>query len=72
MRQVVQHVLTGCGRLDYCGSHPGTPTLGLLLIAGWIGTGQVVGGIVLAAVFLPLYLVGAYERSRFDEQIKHR
>lgn len=49
--------------------HPGTPVLILLLLValltgGWIALG------LSAAIYIPTYLIGAYESAVFQERIE--
>lgn len=68
-RTVVQHILRGCGHLRFCGYHPGTVFLVLLAAAGF-ATGGYGGAAIMLAVLLPLYIHGAYMRSKLDDQIE--
>lgn len=64
---MVARILRGCRRLPCCGPHPGTPWLLMFvglgaMVAGWTGA------LVSALFFGPLYLWGAYERAKLDEE----
>lgn len=76
MKRTWYHIKRGCGTLVYCGVHPGTSiTIDVpvaFAIAG-VGIGGIVGGILgalLVSLFcVPIYLIGAYDRSKLDEQL---
>lgn len=69
-RGVLGHIIRGCGYVDGYGEHPGTLTLFAFVAmgaaagarGGWIGAA--LGAAGMLAVFGPMYLYGAYERSR--------
>ncbi len=66
------HTIRGCGRLPSGGEHPGTAFLCLLTVMGGIAgarggwKGALMGAGVMLAVFGPIYLSGAYSRSRCE------
>ncbi len=73
----IRHVFRGCGRLRYCGQHPGSGVLvGLILLGGLalsdLGLmGFLMGCLLMAIFFLPIYLAGAYDRSKEEERIEN-
>lgn len=73
---IIQHIIRGCGKLEYCGEHPGTEILFVLICMGMIAgakgglLGCLVGSGLMALVFGPMYLYGAYDRSVEDMKIK--
>lgn len=62
-----RHVWRGCGYLPICGNHPGTHVLMLMIFAGGAAGGWH-GGIIMALLFGPIYLIGAHGRSVYDWQ----
>lgn len=74
----IQHVIRGCGTVPHCGEHPGTgfifmmAAMGLAAGAkgGWIGA--LGGAAIMLSWSLPLYLWGAYNRSRISERMDQR
>lgn len=69
-------MIRGCGTLPHVGSHPGTGTVVALILmgiaagskAGW--RGMLLGGMLMAVFFVPMYLYGAYDRARISDQHK--
>jgi hypothetical protein len=61
----LRHVVRGCGTLPKCGPHPGTIWLAFFILTGAIAVSWL-GAVVTLGFFGPLYLYGAYERSRED------
>lgn len=66
----IQHTLRGCGHLPHCGPHPGNAVLAVMILAGGLVAGSVTAALVAAAVFGPIYLVGAHGRSVTDMKIQ--
>lgn len=71
----LRHVIRGCGFVPGYGNHPGTATLGLFVaMGGGVGAsrgdlGIALGGaLLMLVVFGPMYLYGAYDRSRSAER----
>lgn len=69
MLHLARQVIRGCGTLPYVGEHPGTPFVAMFIIlgavaGGWIGMGM------MAAVFLPIHLLGAYDRAEYSDRIE--
>lgn len=69
-RNALQHAIRGCGHVPGYGDHPGTVVLVLLVLMGF-GAGlergidrALVGAALMLGVFGPMYLWGAYDRSR--------
>ena len=68
--KTLKHIWRGCGYLPDYGDHPGTPVLFLLIVLGvLVGAsngfyGAVMGAGVMALIFGPVYLIGAYQRSK--------
>ena len=67
-------IIAGCGTLPHVGEHPGTGFVAMLILTGgaagvrngWPG---VIGGAsLMAIVFVPMYLWGAYDRARISER----
>lgn len=71
----IRHTIRGCGRLPHCGAHPGTPLLYLFVSLGAaMGSYEGVVGALVGAGFMlawtgPLYLWGAYDRSKLVERL---
>jgi hypothetical protein len=70
-----RHIVRGCGTLPRCGEHPGTGFLIMFVFVsaaagaqrGWVGA---LGGAgIMLISFGSMYLVGAYERSKWDEEM---
>ncbi|WP_415907105.1 hypothetical protein [Oleiharenicola sp. Vm1] len=78
MVSFVGHVIRGCGTLPHCGSHPGTVFLALMVLMGAAagskgGALGMFGGAGVMLVFGgAFYLVGAYSRSKTDEELEAR
>jgi hypothetical protein len=75
-RGIVSAIVAGCGAMPHVGAHPGTGiVLFLIVITGAAGAqagswAGFVGGLGLAvAIYGPLYLYGAYERTRLSERL---
>ena len=74
----LHHTVRGCGYVDGYGDHPGTIVLLAFVLmgaaagaqAGW--RGAVFGAVAMLVVFGPMYLWGAYERSRESERDAQR
>jgi hypothetical protein len=70
------HIVRGCGTLPHCGEHPGTVFIfGFVLAGAAAGAkggilGALCGAGAMLAIFGPIYLCGAYERSKTDEKIE--
>ena len=62
----MRRILRGLSYSEHCGSHPGTPVIAALVILGAVA-GGIAGASIMAAVFGPLYLYGAYERGRYAD-----
>lgn len=69
MKQVIKHVIRGCGNLPTFGHHPGTEVL-LLIILGNVLLVGIVGFIFSSIILIPMYLYGAYQRSIGDPDPK--
>ena len=63
MKALIQRVVRGCCYSEEYGSHPGTPILIFLVLAGCVARFPV-GGIIMLIVFGPMYLFGAWERGK--------
>ena len=70
----IRQIIRGCGTLPHVGEHPGTTFLVLLILigaaaghdGGWRGC--IGGALLMAAVFVPAYLYGAYSRANDSDQ----
>jgi len=70
----LKHIVRGCGALPHCGSHPGTGFLMMLALmgamagtrGGWLGA--MLGAGAMLAFGGPIYLCGAYQRSKEEER----
>lgn len=71
----IKQVLRGCGTLPHVGEHPGTEYLIVFIVlgaltgaeeAGWLGA--VGGAAFMVAFFVPIYLVGAYDRANDSDR----
>lgn len=75
---VLQHIVRGCKTLPYCGEHPGTVWLFFFIFAGVLGGFRggfwagLIGGGAMLFCFGPLYLWGAYSRSREEEKFSQK
>lgn len=75
MGDVMRQIVRGCGNLPHVGEHPGT--IAVLLFTGMGAVagahrsvlGAFVGALLMAAVFGPMYLWGAYDRARISDRI---
>lgn len=76
--KVIQQIIRGCGNLPHVGEHPGTLTLiffvflGCMAGAGKDEWGFAIGGAIMAAFMVPIYLFGAYERAEESDRIANR
>lgn len=67
--KVIRHIIRGCGVLPHVGEHPGTVMIVIFILLGALAgnkggwQGCVGGAAIMAAVFVPMYLYGAYMRS---------
>lgn len=75
MIQLIKHCIRGCRDLEGYGPHPGTSMLFIVgLVGGLAGVdkgglnGFIFGGLFAFFVTLPLYLHGAYSRSKLYER----
>lgn len=73
--KLLKHCIRGCRDLEGYGPHPGTDMLLIIILIGGLagvdkgGINGFIGGSLFALVMtLPLYLHGAYTRSRLYEQ----
>lgn len=74
-----RRIIKGCGNLPDMGEHPGTAWLIIfILMGGMAGAGRggligFFGGCVFIAVFMvPIYLIGAHDRSVEQERMNDR
>jgi hypothetical protein len=69
-RATLRQIARGCGHVPGYGEHPGTVPLVMLIVAGGLAglergvLGGLVGALLMAAVFGPVYLYGAYTRGK--------
>lgn len=76
--KTLRHIIRGCGTLPHVGEHPGTLLIVAFLLmgaltgakGGW--QGALFGTGVMAIVFVPMYLYGAYSRSVDSEEYEKR
>ena len=77
-RTRLQHIIRGCGNLPHCGSHPGTSfIIGLPILGAIAGYSHGVGGMILGSllfliIFGPIYLNGAYHRSKINDDLEQK
>ncbi len=74
---LLKHIINGCRDLPGYGPHPGTGiTAFYILVCGLAGAqrgswaGFFGGAAFGAAFFIPMYLIGAYDRGRLYERDK--
>jgi len=78
MKNTILHIIRGCGNLPYVGEHPGTLWLFFMVfMAAFIGLDRSLlhalgGAAIMASIFGPVYLVGAYHRSIDSENMGKR
>jgi hypothetical protein len=65
---ILRQTMRGCGALPYLGDHPGTFILLMVSILGALAGGWI-GAVVMLVVFGPFYLMGAYERAQYSDQL---
>jgi hypothetical protein len=65
MKNIVHHIIRGCGELPTFGDHPGTGIV-VILIAAMTAAGGWCGLLVSSLCYLPVYFWGAYSRSIGD------
>lgn len=68
MRRVLHQIWRGMGHLPQCGDHPGNVAIVFLLVAG-AAMGGWRGIAIMAAIFVPMYLGGAYGRAEEEERL---
>ena len=75
MFKAIKHMIRGCCTLEGYGPHPGTDMLFIIALIGGLagvdkgGINGFIGGSLFALVMtLPLYLHGAYSRSKLYER----
>lgn len=74
----LRHIVRGCGYLKHCGEHPGTVPLVMFALMGAVAGARggwiyALGGAgIMLATFGPMYLWGAYDRSRLDEETERK
>jgi hypothetical protein len=61
--KTLKAIYRGIGYVEGYGSHPGTPFLLILLMAGLLA-GGFVGVLIMAIFVVPIYLIGAYDRGK--------
>lgn len=77
-RNALEHVIRGCGNVPGYGDHPGAVTLIMLVLMGFAAGASrsweraFIGAAVMLAVFGPMYLYGAYDRSRSADRSANR
>lgn len=75
--KAIRHIIRGCGNLPHVGEHPGTLMIVAFLVMGALSganggwQGALFGAGVMAVVFVPMYLYGAYMRSVESEQYEN-
>lgn len=79
MRRIIRQCIRGCTTLPHVGEHPGTGMVLFLIGIGcmighqggqWFGA--MVCGLLFAAMFLPMYLYGAYSRAQLSDGLESR
>jgi prepilin signal peptidase PulO-like enzyme (type II secretory pathway) len=76
--KAIRHIIRGCGTLPHVGEHPGTVLIVAFIVIGAMAgakggwQGALFGAGVMAVVFVPMYLYGAYSRSVESEQYETR
>lgn len=75
MRNFIIQTIRGCGNLPYVGEHPGTMFLAMFIGLGCL-TGAnhglfraMIGGLIMAAFMVPIYLLGAYDRANESDYL---
>lgn len=71
MKRIVKQIARGCNTLPGVGSHPGTFIMFILIGLATAAAG-VLGFIVGAAVYGPMYLYGAYCRAELSDKMTTR
>ncbi|TQE91696.1 MAG: hypothetical protein FKY71_20125 [Spiribacter salinus] len=76
MRNTLRHIRRGAGYLPCCGDHPGTPLLlGIVALNATTGAatggwpGAAFGAFVALVVFVPIWAIGAVERSKSQDEV---
>lgn len=70
MKKVISRIIKGCGYVEGYGNHPGTAMVIFLIFVGAIAgldrgvIGACIGASLMALVFGPMYLYGAYSRGK--------
>jgi uncharacterized membrane protein len=75
MMRLLRQVLRGCGDLPGVGPHPGSFYLVAFILMGALAgarghVGPLAGALIMAAVVVPLYLLGAYERAEESDRLE--
>ena len=72
---MLRDIIRGCGDLPFVGEHPGTMILFVFILLGALAGragglyGMLGGAGIMALVFLPIYLWGAYDRAKFSDKL---
>jgi hypothetical protein len=69
MLHVLRQTVRGCGTLPHLGDHPRTLVLVVICSLGAVA-GGLVGAAILAVGFGIPYLLGAYDRAEYSDQIE--
>jgi hypothetical protein len=73
---MLKQIMRGCGMLPHVGEHPGTLLLFIFILmgaaagvkGGWAGA--LGGASIMAIVFVPMYLYGAYDRAKLSDELQ--
>jgi hypothetical protein len=65
MKNLIHHIIRGCGELPTFGYHPGTAIVLIHIVAFTVAVGWR-GFFVSCLIFLPIYFWGAYHSSVED------
>ena len=77
MIRFLRQALRGCRDLPGVGPHPGSFYLVVFILMGALAGGRgyvgaVIGALIMAAIVVPLYLIGAYERAEESDRLEER
>lgn len=75
-RTTLQHIVRGCGHLEHVGPHPGTFWYFVVILFAVLHGSTVswqrglLGFFVAALITSPMFLSGAYMRSKMDDEME--
>lgn len=77
MFKVIRQCVRGCTDLPHVGPHPGAAVLVVVILLGGIAglkgrLGFLAGAAIMSAVYVPIYLYGAYRRAQLSDRLAEK